>query len=126
MNTNIIIFIILALVGFLAWRHLGGSKQVPSVRVDEVAALRQQYPDLQILDVRTPAEVAQGKIEGALVADVTSSNFHTQIAQLDKSKPYLVYCRSGRRSLTACQLMQKAGFSQVYNLEGGYQAWSSK
>lgn len=72
------------------------------------------------IDVRTPAEVSQGKLEGAIEANVTSIMFKKQIVNLDKSKPYIVYCRSGMRSSKACKMMEKAGFTDLTNLSGGY------
>ena len=87
--------------------------------------LRQENPDAVVLDVRTPAEFAQGNIEGAVNIDVKNPNFSGQIKGLDKDKTYLVYCRSGRRSVTACNVMQNEGFKNLYNLQGGFVAWQA-
>ena len=76
-----------------------------------------------ILDVRTAGEIAGGKIKGAVEMDALKPGFKDKLAQLDKSKTYLVYCRSGRRSAGACSSMSGMGFEQVYNLRGGYDAW---
>lgn len=80
-------------------------------------------PNTVVLDVRTPAETAAGMIEGAIELDVTSPDFAAKVAELDKTKTYLVYCRSGRRSANACQIMSGQGFGALYNLQGGYLAW---
>lgn len=80
-------------------------------------------PNAVVLDVRTPAEIAQGKIQGAMELDFTSPDFAQKVSQLDKSKTYLVYCRSGNRSGQACSMMQQQGFSKLYNLRGGMIAW---
>ncbi|MEE9439017.1 MAG: rhodanese-like domain-containing protein [Saprospiraceae bacterium] len=77
-----------------------------------------------LLDVRTPAEVSQGKIKGAKTLNVASTGFITGLKSLDKSKNYVVYCRSGRRSMRACSMMASNGFDNLNNLEGGYNAWS--
>jgi rhodanese-related sulfurtransferase len=77
-----------------------------------------------ILDVRTPAETAEGVIVGAQEIDFREPDFAEQIAQLDKDKTYLVYCRSGNRSGQATQLMAEMGFKHLYNLTGGYVAWA--
>ncbi len=82
-------------------------------------------PDVVILDVRTPQEVAQGAIEGAININLYDQDFDQKIEQLDKNKTYLVYCRSGRRSVTASNKMIAKGFTKVYNLLGGYNAWSA-
>ena len=75
-----------------------------------------------ILDVRTPKEVAQGAVPNAQNINVFE-NFTANISKLDKSKTYLVYCRSGRRSANAANQMANAGFTKIYNLLGGYNAY---
>lgn len=79
-----------------------------------------------ILDVRTPAEFAEGYIEGALNIDFQSGNFENEITSLDKNATYAVYCRSGNRSGKAAQVMHDAGFQSVYNLDGGVIDWASE
>lgn len=86
-------------------------------------AEKMKMPNTVVLDVRTPAETAAGKIEGAIEMDVNAPDFAQQLSQLDKSKTYLVYCRSGRRSAVACNIMSGQGFTQLFNLEGGYLSW---
>ncbi len=80
-------------------------------------------PDTVVLDVRTPGEVAGGKIPGAIQADLMGGSFPQEIAQLDNSKRYLVYCAGGNRSRTACYIMADQGFSPLYNLAGGIMSW---
>jgi phage shock protein E len=80
-------------------------------------------PEVVLLDVRTPAEIAQGKLEGAVELNFNSPDFAEKVAQLDKSKTYLVYCRSGNRSGKACTIMQQQGFGHLYNLNGGMLEW---
>ena len=82
--------------------------------------------DVVILDVRTPQEIAQGKIEDALEINVLEPNFAEKIKDLDPGKTYLVYCKVGGRSSRACDIMAKAGFKSLYNLDGGYTAWSAE
>lgn len=73
-----------------------------------------------LLDVRTAAEVADQKIEGSLHIDVMQPDFTDHISDLDSSKNYYVYCRSGGRSSQACMLLAEAGFSgRLVNLAGG-------
>ena len=82
-------------------------------------------PDIVVLDVRTPAEIADGKIAGAMELDFRSSDFASELDKLDKEKTYLVYCRSGGRSSKSCKMMAEKGFHKIYNLDGGFRAWSS-
>lgn len=70
-----------------------------------------------VIDVRTPAEFAQGHIAGAVNIDVEASDFAGQIKALDPKAPYLVYCRSGRRSAMAADQMAAAGFTDI--VDGG-------
>lgn len=76
-----------------------------------------------IIDVRTPAEFADGHLPGAVNIDVQSPDFAARIAQLDPGATYAVYCRSGNRSAAALQLMQSAGLRSAYHLGGGIGAW---
>jgi len=78
-----------------------------------------------ILDVRTEEEVAEGIIPNAIHIDIyKGQEFIEEIEELDKSKNYYVYCRSGNRSGKACQIMEELGFENTYNLEGGMLEWA--
>ncbi|PPK87140.1 rhodanese-related sulfurtransferase [Neolewinella xylanilytica] len=79
-----------------------------------------------LLDVRTPEEIAVGKIDGAVEMDYNDPDFAKQLATLEKGPTYLVYCASGGRSNKACTMMAEAGFEHVYNLEGGFTAWEQQ
>ncbi|MBR4714364.1 MAG: rhodanese-like domain-containing protein [Paludibacteraceae bacterium] len=82
---------------------------------------------LQVVDVRTPQEFAAGHIKGAQNVDFRSPDFEKNIAKaVKKRKTVLVYCRSGKRSLNAMNLMVKNGFKDVYNMEGGILAWEKE
>ncbi len=76
-----------------------------------------------ILDVRTPEEVSQGYIDGAINIDFYSKTFRRDLNSLDKDKVYLIYCRSGRRSGRTLKIMEELGFKEVYNMVGGIKAW---
>lgn len=97
-----------------------------NVTVEEAKPLIENTKDLVLLDVRTLAEVESGKIEGCEHIDVLRKDFGAKVDALDKSKPYLVYCKSGGRSARAVKIMQEKGFTEVYNLEGGITAWNAK
>jgi len=79
--------------------------------------------DFAILDVRTPEEFADGYIEGAINLDYQAVNFSGELNKLDKNKTYLVYCRSGKRSAGALNIMAELGFREVYNMTGGIIDW---
>ncbi|MBM4150601.1 MAG: redoxin domain-containing protein [Ignavibacteria bacterium] len=82
-------------------------------------------PNEVILDVRTPGEFQGGHIKEAVNIDFNDPTFDQQIAKLDKSTPYMVYCLSGGRSAAAANTMRNAGFTKVYELDGGMIAWRS-
>lgn len=78
-----------------------------------------------VIDVRTPAEFAAGHLANAVNIDVEGPDFDSQIATLDRAATYAVYCHSGRRSTNAANMMVGAGFTHVFNLKGGIQAWTA-
>lgn len=79
----------------------------------------------QLVDVRTLEEYQSGHIDGALNYDWNDATFTDNVNELDKSKPVLVYCRSGNRSSNAADYLRSNGFTQVYELDGGISAWEA-
>ena len=77
-----------------------------------------------ILDVRTEDEWKEGIIPNAVMIDINKGQgFVYQIEELDNSKSYYIYCRSGVRSAKACEIMNELGFGNTYNLLGGFMQW---
>ena len=93
-----------------------------NVNVEEFT---QRIENAQIVDVRTPAEWNEGIVEGAIMNDIYEDDFEKQLEKLDKEKPVAVYCKVGGRSGQAMGKMNKLGFKEVYNLDGGMDAWKS-
>ncbi len=81
---------------------------------------------LILLDVRTPEEFAQNRIAGAMLFDYRGPDFQEGLAQLDRSRTYLVYCRTGNRSSYAVRIMAEMGFAHVYDLDGGIVLWQAQ
>lgn len=80
-----------------------------------------------LIDLRTIAEInSKGKIKDALQIDFLAKDSEKQIARLDKSKTYLLYCAGGGRSGDCAELMEKQGFKNIVNLEGGIDNWKRK
>lgn len=99
---------------------------VKNIQQDEFLNLIKD-PNTFVIDVRTPGEVAEGYISGTkYFIDFNSGNFTAEIQKLDKSKSYILYCRSGGRSSKAASIMINNGFQQVYNLSGGVMNWSGE
>lgn len=79
-----------------------------------------------ILDVRTSSEYSEGHIKKAINIDFNDSHFAQNLSNLDKNHHYLVYCRSGRRSTAAADLMVKSGFKKISNMLGGIVQWTAE
>ena len=95
---------------------------VKNVGVEEFDKLRADKKNV-VLDVRTPEEFAKGHIPGAVNVDFNAPDFQKKVAELDKSKTYLVHCAAGVRSAKACTVMDKIAFPNIVNLEPGFRAW---
>ncbi len=83
-------------------------------------------PDFVILDVRTPQEFTEGHIENAANIDFYSETFRNELDNLDKTKTYLIYCRSGGRSGKALNMMAELNFMEAYNILGGITQWKAE
>lgn len=92
----------------------GSTPLVPASTVADLLKKRRTV----LLDVRTPAEFATGHLAGAENRDFRAPDFREQIAKLDKTKTYVLYCASGNRSGQTLVLMQAAGFQNVVNAGG--------
>ncbi len=98
---------------------------VKNLKVDEAAKLLAEKKDVVILDVRRPDEFKDGHLKGAINLNIQSKTFKEDVAKLDKSKTYLVNCAAGGRSTRACTAMDGLGFTNAFNLTGGFNAWSA-
>lgn len=104
----------------------GGEKgSVGSQDVKTFDSLITTLNDEQLIDVRTPEEYAGGHLISALNYDWNNADFAINVGALDKSKPVLVYCRSGNRSKDAADHLRSNGFTAVYELDGGISAWEA-
>ena len=79
-----------------------------------------------MLDVRTPEEFTKGHLQDAKLMDFYGKNYENDLALLDKSVTYYIYCRSGNRSGETLKLMKNLGFKNVYNLNNGINEWNSE
>ncbi len=119
---------LLIIISFQACKQGTTGSETSSVRSDITVAEAKNLlgnNDYVFLDVRTPSEISQGKIENAIEINYRADNFADKIAALDKSKKYVVYCRSGGRSAKTCDLLEGQNFSTVHNMLGGYSSWNN-
>jgi phage shock protein E len=79
--------------------------------------------DILLVDVRFGIEFDQGHIPGATHVNLYSRDFVSQFENINRSTPVYVYCKSGHRSLDACQKLEEMGFTRLYSLKGGTMAW---
>ena len=119
---KIILFVIPLALLLTACGTTGG--KVTNLNVTDFA---QKISDksVVVLDVRTPGEFQSEHLENAINVDYEGSNFEGEVQKLDKSKTYAVYCRSGRRSGLATEIMAKVGFKSIFNLDGGIENWQA-
>jgi hydroxyacylglutathione hydrolase len=117
--------------GFAAWREAGlPLATLPQISVDAlterlqgagVQVLGVQVLDVQVLDVRREAEWETGHIAGATWWPL--DNFKVAPPEIDREVPVAVHCKGGYRSMIACSLLLRAGFQNVINVVGGFDAW---
>ena len=94
----------------------------------EVAEFQQliSKKNVQLIDVRTPVEFKKGHLKNAKLINFFDKDFKSEILKkIDKNKPVYVYCKSGGRSAKAAKIYKAAGFKKVFNLLGGFNAWSA-
>jgi rhodanese-related sulfurtransferase len=99
------------------------AKTVSTVDVKTYAEKLHTTEKSQLIDVRTPEEYASGKINDAVNINWNGKDFVAQVDKLDKSQPVFVYCKMGGRSSQAANKLAELGFKEIYNLDGGFEAW---
>jgi glyoxylase-like metal-dependent hydrolase (beta-lactamase superfamily II)/rhodanese-related sulfurtransferase len=111
--------------GIAGWTRAGlPVDQTSQVLVEQLHDLMlEDRKGVQVLDVRRAPEWHAGHVEHALHKPLDSLT--SALSDLDKSKPVAVYCKGGYRSAIAASLLQRAGFEQVMNVTGGFDAWTA-
>jgi rhodanese-related sulfurtransferase len=100
-------------------------KEVASQEAFKLIQGNQGKPDFIILDVRTPEEFAEGHIAGALNISTRQLTFNEEIKKLNRNYTYLVYCRTGSRSIEAVNTMGELGFKRIYHMVNGITEWTA-
>ncbi|TYB79151.1 rhodanese-like domain-containing protein [Bizionia myxarmorum] len=104
---------------------LFGTAQNSAVKVLSPEEFKTQIGkgNIQLVDVRTPNEFGSGHIKNAKNIDAFAGSFSEKISKLNKEKPVYLYCRSGARSKQASNKLAGMGFTEIYDLKGGYLNW---
>lgn len=107
------------------WQMLKG--QINNLTPKAFKEKIEQEKEVVLIDVRTPEEHQINPLPNSLNINYLGEGFWDKIEALTTDKIYLVYCRTGRRSLRACTLMKNGGFdkNKVFNLDGGMVAWEA-
>lgn len=117
---NIFKYLLLICISVLPASQIRAQEKLPAKMFSEKLKIT---PNAFILDVRTPAEVNRSYIKNAVFMDIHDSLFEKKIARIDKKLPVFVYCAIGVRSHDAAVMLQKLGFTEVYDLKGGIINW---
>ncbi|TDE11713.1 thioredoxin domain-containing protein [Dyadobacter psychrotolerans] len=118
MKKNILLFVFILFNGLATKAQ---TKLNPDDFEKKLAATKQG----QLIDVRTPGEYKDGHLKNAQNIDYKNQAFKDKIKTLDKNKPVFVYCLGGVRSAAAANILHENGFSEIYDMTGGYLKWTS-
>lgn len=97
---------------------------IKEITVKEMKKMRDDHVDFQLIDVREPYEYEAANLNGELIPLATIPE---NVSKINKDKPVVVHCRSGKRSASAIEFLQaNHGFTNLMNLKGGIMAWANE
>jgi sulfur-carrier protein adenylyltransferase/sulfurtransferase len=96
---------------------------VPEITVEELKQKLDNGDNVNVLDVREPHEYEVANIGAKLIP---LGELPERLVELDQAENFAIHCKTGGRSARAVQLLQRAGFQNVYNVKGGINAWSEE
>lgn len=121
MKRLLLIFTVVA-ASFLSSCEDDHGSEIKLVTPEEMQSLM-EMEDVQLVDVRSAKERADGFIKNSQNIDFNSPTFEEDILKLDKTKPVILYCQSGGRSSKCAEKLKDAGFVKIYDLKGGITQW---
>lgn len=125
MRLKIFITLMSVMALFMGKPQAQESKNLPQyIKSVEAEQLLTKDSTIRVVDVRTPMEFEAGHVKTATNINISSRSFAHGIANLDKDKVYLVYCRTSNRSGSAVRYMIKQGFKHLYLMQDGFSGWS--
>ena len=101
---------------------MSGMSNIKEMDAQELHKLLQQENNFRFIDVRTPAEVARGKIEGC--ENIPLHLIPLKITEFDADEKIVIYCQTGARSGQACAYLSSKGISNAINVRGGIVSWA--
>lgn len=121
-----ILLLLSLIISFFACKESSKSEISKVITVEEAHRALASDMEYQLIDVRTVDEFKEGHLPGAVNICVTDDNFEKQLIHLDKNKPVYLYCRSGKRSARAAEILKQKGFKEIYDVKGGIQKWQEE
>ena len=121
MRCKLVFFFVLLLILLPVYANAAVARNLSS---QEAYAMVGQRGDLFLLDVRTPGEYQQARLDGARLIPI--DQFVKRLAEVPKDRPVLVYCAVGSRSAQVVNYLARQGYLEIYNLSGGIYAWAQK
>ena len=118
------LFAALLVIVFLLTRSFAGSKGVKDINASEAVRLINQQ-DAVVLDVRMEDEFKDGHVLNSIHIPVGLLQNRINELENHKSNPIIVNCKTGNRSVAACGVLRKQGFTSIYKLQGGIMAWKN-
>ena len=106
--------------------HRFEETKIENIKAMEAAKILKENPDMMILDIRTPEEFNSGHIPASINIDYKAKNFESELKKLDRSKSYLMHCRSGRRSSSALEIFRKLEFGYIIHIDDGILGWKKE
>ena len=97
---------------------------IPTMSAPELKRKMDACEPFELIDVREPFEYEIARIDGAKL--IPLGEIAERVNELQRERPIVVHCHSGQRSAQAVRLLQQRGFANLYNLEGGIDAWSDQ
>jgi rhodanese-related sulfurtransferase len=122
MRPGILLSLIIFPLLFLGLTAAPGFAEVGEIDPAQLLSFMKKHPGTQLIDVREGWERSRAKLPKSQhipMGEITSA-----VDKLDMDKPVITYCKTGRRSRHAAEVLEKIGFKEVYNVRGGIEAYS--
>lgn len=123
MKTKLSIVLLLLMSFFLSCKENPKSDEINIISIEEFREAINNENSIQLVDVRTLEEYQAGHLKNAKNICVTEDDFQEKAQQLNKNEPIYLYCRSGKRSARAAEILKEMGFTEIYDMDGGFINW---